>query len=350
MSICGVSNLAKHPASAVVDYRTESTRMIATFKGMPETSRFGPSIVQIATDGPAEGLVMAWTGEDGAGTLNSSYSNTGGTVWNKTIIHNETSVAAPALVQRDGILYMAWAGTNPAHNLNVMSSTDRGAHWGHLDGPLQALPGRARPWKHSIPNEGSDFAPALIWYLGRLVLSWTDRNGTVCLAHSQDEGKTWSKVTLPEQSIAGPSLAAYASGAGFSHLFIAWTGTDHRLNLRSVEGANFDAFAAPNQGSAIADTSAQGPSLAVLNEGEGKDIFLAMAYSSNDGDRKIHVIYSLQGFSPFGNGSTADDSSEGTPAMFTHRDFPAQNDELVFAWAGTDGEGHLNLCPAGKLF
>lgn len=325
--------------------------MIATFKGMPDTSNFGPSIVRVATDGPAAGLVMAWTGNDEAGTLNSSYSNTGGTTWRKTIVHGETSVAGPALAEHDGNVFMAWAGTNPAHNLNVMSSIDNGGHWGRLEGPLAPLPGKRRPWKHPLPNESSDFAPALIWYGGQLVLAWTDRGGTVCLARSSDEGRTWSKVTLPEQSIAGPSLAAYSSGAGFSWLFIGFTGTDHRLKVRWIEGSAFETFAAPDvQIQTLEDTSAKGPSLAVLDAGQGKDIHLAMAYSGNDPDRKIYVTYSFQGLSPFGNGRKADDSSEGTPAIFTYADFPAQDDELVFAWAGTDGEGHLNICPSSKLF
>jgi hypothetical protein len=325
--------------------------VIATFKNMPDTSQFGPSIVRTSTDGPGPALVMAWTGTDGTGNLNSSYSNTGGTIWKKSVIPHETSVAGPALAERSGELFIAWAGTNPAHNLNVMSSNDKGLSWGPPEGPMQPLPGAKRAWKHTLSDESSDLPPALLRYGQLLVLAWTAQDSTVHLAHSQDNGGSWSKVTLPEHSIAGPALAAYTSGAGFRNLFLAFTGIDHRLYLRWIEGFAFDTFAVPDvQRHVLEDTSTNGPSLAVLNAGQGKDIFLAMAYSGNDPGRNIYVTYSLQGFSPFGNGQKADDSSLGTPAMFTYADFPAQSDEVVFAWAGTDGAGHLNLCPGPKLF
>lgn len=319
---------------------------IARNTNLGDTSPFGPSLIQIATDGPGPALIMAWTGSDGAGTLNSSYSNTGGHTWEKTVIHGETSVAGPSLTRHNDSVFVAWSGTNPAHNLNVMTSSDHGKHWGNGPGRMTALHRNA---KYTLSGR-SMHAPSLLSYGGQLLLVWTDLDHSVRLARSEDDGRTWTTFVLPNESLAGPCLAGYSAGAGFRHLFIGFAGLDGRLNLRSCEGFGFDALASGGAATPLDDWSTEGPSLAVLNEGQGKDIFLAMTYSGRDIDRKIYTTYSLQGLSPFGNRQRSDDSAIGTPATFTFREFPAQNDELVCAWAGTDGEGHLSLSPASRLF
>jgi Putative Ig domain len=52
---------------------------------------------------------------------------------------NETSAAGPALASLNGVLYLAWAGTRNG-KLNIMTSTDAGASFGHLITSTQTSP------------------------------------------------------------------------------------------------------------------------------------------------------------------------------------------------------------------
>ena len=322
--------------------------MIATFKPLPETSHFGSALIPVATDGPGPAFVMAWTGTDGQAKLNSSYSNTGGTTWNKTLVRQtgpsrlgatpsdwESSAAAPALTMHNNKLFLCWTDSDQ-QRLQLMSSSDHGRTWHN---------------KRAIAEESSIAAPAIASYEGLLVVAWTgtDGAGTLCVATSDNEGRTWNKVTLPEWSVAGPSLTWYSSDAGFPYLFLGFTGTDHALRVRWCQSLNFAEFSKPGyQIQVLGETSDNGPSLSVLNQGEGKDISLAVAWTGTD-DRQLHVSYSLQGFSPFSPKTTApDDTSGAAPALITYRNFPAENDLLVLTW--TDQNSHLNFGGADKLF
>ena len=52
---------------------------------------------------------------------------------------NETSPAGPALASLNGALYLAWTGTRNG-KLNIMTSTDAGATFGHLVTSAQTSP------------------------------------------------------------------------------------------------------------------------------------------------------------------------------------------------------------------
>jgi len=324
---------------------------IATYIPLPETSPFAPALVALPEASPAApAFLMAWTGSDGQHKLNTSRSDTGGTVWNKQLVHEEhrtrrplnpgehweSSSASPALAVHHDVVYLCWAAPSDKR-LWLMSSTDRGSTWSN---------------KHPIDEESSDGAPALLSYGDSLVTAWrgTDGAGTLTIATSSDDGATWSKVVLPEWSIAGPSLAQYASGAGFPYLFLAFTGTDHKIRTRSCQGGDFASFGRPveaAEGQTLNETSDYGPAIAVLDSGEGKDIFVAIAWTGT-GDQHIHVTYSLQGFSPFGNNSVSRDNVASTsPAMIKFAEFPAEDDKLVLSWA--DQEAHLNFAAADKI-
>jgi hypothetical protein len=232
-------------------------------------------------------------------------------------------------------LFLCWTDANQ-QRLQLMSSSDNGRTWHD---------------KRTIAEESSIAAPAIAHYEGLLVVAWTgtDGAGTLCVATSGDEGRTWTKVILPEWSGAGPSLTSYTSGAGFPYLFLGFTGTDNVLRVRWCQSLNFDEFTKPGyQIQVLGETSDDAPALSVLDQGEGKDIFLAVAWTGT-GDRQLHVSYSLQGFSPFTRKATAPDDTSGTaPALITYRNFPAVDDQLVLTW--TDQNSHLNFCGADKLF
>ena len=321
--------------------------MIATFTPLPETSHFGSALVPVATDGPGPAFVMAWTGTDGQAKLNSSYSNTGGTTWTKTLVRQsglsingqprppwESSTAAPALAVHHNTLFLCWPDSD--QRLQLMSSHDNGHTWRN---------------KRAIGQESSMAAPAIVSYRGLLVVAWTgtDGAGTLNLATSADDGATWTTIILPEWSIAGPSLTSYTSGAGASYLFLGFTGTDHKLRVRFCQSVNFTEFTQPgNQMQVLDETSDTGPALSVLDQGEGLDIHLAIAWVGT-GSQQLNVADSFEGFSPFGSKRTAPDNTSRTGlGLITHRHFPQDPDLLVLTW--TDQNSHLNFCGDDKLF
>jgi hypothetical protein len=108
-------------------------------------------------------------------------------------------------------------------------------------------------------------------------------------------------------------------------LYLAWTGTDNRLNLiSSADGVKFD------RKITFDETSNVGPSLAVFNNKLylgwlGQDNLLNWM-SSSDG----------QGF---GNKVTSTEGSSVAPAL------AATNDYLYITWSGGGGTDLLNVMP-----
>jgi hypothetical protein len=313
---------------------------IATFIPLPETSPFTPAILSVPPSSSIPAFVLAWTGSDGQHKLNISRSDTGGTTWDKQLLRLggpwEGSSAGPALALHNGVVFVCWAAAAD-QRLWLASSADSGRTWSG---------------KRPIAEESSDGSPALVSYRGRLVVAWrgTDGAGTLTIATSPDDGASWGKVILPEWSIAGPSLAHYASGAGFSYLFLAFTGTDHLLRTRSCQGDDFASFGRPvasAEGQTLHETSDSGPAIAVLDAREGKDVFVAVSWRGT-GDDQLHATYSLQGFSPYGNNTDARDNlTEMTPAMISYSDYPAEDDRLIMSWS--DPAGHLNFAAADRI-
>src|SRR5947209_9853234 len=308
--------------------------MLNTSRNMSDTTHVTPAIVRIFIH-KLPAFCMAWTGTDGTGALNTAYSFDLGKSWKSNPpLWKETSHAGPALAYQNEKLFMAWTGSNPGHNLNIMQSADGGATWSG---------------KH-ILNDSSIAAPALISYMGVLIMAWTGTDGKrhLNIASSKDEGRTWTKVPVGDLSLGAPSLAQYTSGAGFSHLFLAFTGTDNHLFVKSCEGLKVEYFSHPDH-NRIAETSSYGPSLAVMDSGEGKDIFLAIAWTGQDARHSLNVAYSLQGFSPFGNKEVSPhDTSNAGPSIVKNSNYPAENDQLGWVWSGSNG-GHLNFAPGTAL-
>ncbi len=183
-----------------------------------------------------------------------------------------------------------------------------------------------------------------------LIMAWTGTDGErhLNIASSRDEGRTWTKILVGDLSLGAPALAQYTSGAGFSNLFLAFTGTDNHLFVKSCEGMKLEDFSHPNH-NRIAETSSYGPSLAVLDSGEGKDIFLAIAWTGQDARRSLNVAFSLQGFPPFGNKKVSPhDTSNVGPSIMKNSHYPAENDQLAWLWSGSNG-GHLNFAPGTAL-
>ena len=178
---------------------------------------------------------------------------------------NETSPAGPALAWLNGALYLAWAGTRNG-KLNIMTSTDAGASFGHLVTSAQTSPAApglcAGPdgvfitWagtgngklnvapvnldagvatgigKPLTLDQTSPAAPALAAASGALYLAWAGtRNGKLNIMTSTDAGASFGHlVTSAQTSPAAPGLCA-----GPDAVFITWAGTGNtKLNVAPV--------------------------------------------------------------------------------------------------------------------
>lgn len=149
---------------------------------------------------------------------------------NKLTLFGETSIAAPGFTSMSGGFegfrrsVIAWTGTDPAHRLNVMTSTTGLTDYTN---------------KITLP-ETSNFSPAVSQIQDMagnfITIAWTGTDAAHHVNFLFDVYGTKQKVTLRETSIAAPAIVAYGNG----DFAIAWTGTDanHSLNVMKFAARN----------------------------------------------------------------------------------------------------------------
>ena len=170
---------------------------MATMGGMSHKVTLG----ETALGGPAminrggRDMVLGWSGTDNPSHLNVIVSADGINWANKVTLPNETTPNALSLAfdSANNRTFIAWTGTDGAHSLNVMSTQDAALrNWGN---------------KHTL-NERSNSGPVLLFVNGRLFLAWTGTDSHVNIQSSGDLGATWqNKRTLGETSPTEPALA-----------------------------------------------------------------------------------------------------------------------------------------------
>ena len=124
--------------------------------------------------------------------------------------------------------YVGWTGRNPHHNLNLMSyNAGRGTF------------GPAVTFTDTSPA-GS--GPSLVEFGGTTVndiyVAWRGTDNRLNVAHFNASSPTHlaNKVTLSEFSFSSPSLAVFNG-----RLYLSWQGTDGRLNvISSADGTTFN--------------------------------------------------------------------------------------------------------------
>ncbi len=173
-------------------------------------------------------LFVAWTGTDQFRQLNIISADQPDPLnFNNKRILGQDSLTGPALAVFQGKLHYAWTGTDTQRQLNIMSSTD-GLNFGNK----------------FILGESSNFRPALTSAFTapresnrKLFMAWTGTDGRLNIWSSSDGMNFGNKQTFNEYSIGEPALGLDKSG-----IYIAWTGTDdhHSLNYMSSDfGTNF---------------------------------------------------------------------------------------------------------------
>jgi hypothetical protein len=139
-----------------------------------------------------------------------------------------------------------------------------------------------------------------------------------------------SKVVLPELSIDGPAL--YTSkpipnqpGTGLNAV-IAWTGTDHHLNLMtSSDGIHYSGKIT------LAETSSARPAVTAGWAGA-----IAIAWTGTDANHSLNVMYDVRSAHPT-KVTLWHESSFTAPALVP------SGDGVLLAWSGDDRNHSLNV-------
>ncbi len=171
-------------------------------------------------------LVLLVLGFVGMGTTTASAS--GSTSLRPATVSPQSADAAPDVVVFPTVIYVGWTGRNTAHNVNLMSYNA-----GHdTFDPAIVLT--------DTTPVGS--GPSLAQFGGttpdHLYLAWRGTDNRLNVAHFNPSDPTHlaSKVTLSETSHNAPSLGVFSG-----RLYLSWQGTDGRLNIiSSADGSTFD--------------------------------------------------------------------------------------------------------------
>jgi hypothetical protein len=238
---------------------------------------------------------------------------------------DEKSSTSCALAAGAGQVLLAWTGSD--YRINILWSAD-GASFG---GKRTLEHRSSRTVQTSSSSVGSDgfshsststepLAPALaVAHRGRF-MAWTGTDGRLNVWGADLPPP--AQAVLPERTAHPPALAPWGD-----ELAVAWTGTDRRVNVAWTQGGVFGPPVTLGQ------TSSRGPALAGLG-GE-----LAVAWTGTDA--RLNVLATRGG--AFGSPLVLGETSRQAPAL------GAVDGELVIAWTGTDRRLNLKLLGPGAV-
>jgi hypothetical protein len=213
---------------------------------LPETSPFGPALIETVDHGTEPSAILAWTGTDAKHSLNLQIVPGG----QKLTLH-ESSLGTPAIEfisnpnGTPNTVILAWTGIDANHSLNVMPIL--------IGSP--STPGT----KTVLRQFSSDAGPSLGGSGTGLVLGWSVRGSQrLNLATSTDNVHFTSTLGsgLPQTSANAP-LFGVVEGASINGC-IGWTGTDgaHHLNVQCT--TQFPQFPNPAQSKTVLPETALG--------------------------------------------------------------------------------------------
>ncbi|HEX9037531.1 MAG TPA: hypothetical protein VF808_11130 [Ktedonobacterales bacterium] len=241
---------------------------------LPESSLWRPAIAFIDSGrgAPYGTIVLAWTGTDAKHTLNIEFLKMPGySVVQKVTLWGEWSFTAPAISSINGDvnsdIYLSWAGTDPAHTLNVIHRTTnpetQSKHilWG---------------WSSvSRPNLDKDLSSSAV---KPLLMSWTGVNHRIYFASSSD-GAIWSEPSaspLTYQSVWAPSMIGFHSTALPTH-WLAWTGDgsagSRRITVKYTQ--NFPTWSDAGSQTTLSEWAISSPELTYNSYGTENTLLLA---------------------------------------------------------------------------
>lgn len=267
------------------------------------------------------------------------------------VLDNETTTQQPALTVFGGKLWLAWAGTDAAHRLNLLPLTVNGDNrltagqkitldWTATGGPSLAV-------REVLVNQRSQQRLYLA-FCGGGGLGAATPNGDLNFAYSYD-GTSWPQSQLvvwnQYHSQLSPSLIEVRVGVGLPteppELFVAFTGTDHKLYLlgptdhAQLTGLKYIKDNDP-------ETSDYAPAIGAYNNAGTWTLFYV--WTGSGSNRHLYYQDGL-GFSTQSANyhSAYSDTSAFAPAVLGvdwHR---------YVAWAGTDAAHRLNIGEFSQL-
>lgn len=291
---------------------------------LADTSIDGPGLWTSPTG--VTRAVLAWSGTDQAHHLNYMTSSDGLTFGNKHIV-NETSPFRPAIaaVSTDAnpTVLIAWTGTDPAHHINLLSG----------------VPGLG--YTKVILPETSFTAPTLALNGGTVYVAWagTDANHSLNIVPVLWRGglTVGPKVTLWQySSITRPNLAFDPNG---NQLILSFTTPAQRIAfLTSPDGVKWNA---PTS-SPLAEWSDVSPTMAGFDANNMPRYFLT--WRGLDPGHSLNVQYteSFPGWPPESSKSIWHEVSFGGPTV----GYVGVNRQVIVAWTGLDVSHHLNVAVA----
>jgi hypothetical protein len=255
---------------------------------LPETSLWRPAVAFIDTGrgAPYGTIVLAWTGTDSHHTLNVEFIQMPEfKVVSKTIFWGEWSFTAPALATVNGDVnsdvYLAWAGANSAHTLNIMRMTTRLP----LSGDKHILWG----WNSiSRPNLARDLTSDS---KGDVILSWTGFNNRLYFAYLASDKVHWTmpgSSPLGQQSAWAPSMIGTDSTVPPLH-WLAWTGSGtpstRLINVQYT--THYPNWGDVNSKATLGETAISSPALAY--NGHGSSLKVLIAWTGTDLHHHLNV-------------------------------------------------------------
>ncbi len=269
------------------------------------------------------------------------------------VLENDTTMQQPALAEFDGKLWLAWTGTDAAHRLNLLPITVSPTN--HLSADLQnkiifnwtAAGGPSLAVRQVMVNKQVQQRLYLTFCAGG-GLGAAAPSGELNFAYSTD-GRSWPEsqhvVWNQYHSLLSPSLTEVPIGAGLPteppDLFVAFTGTDHRLYLLGpTDHAHLSGL--KYIGDNDPETSDYAPAIGAYNNAGTWALFYV--WTGSGSNRHLYYQDGL-GFSTQSANyhSAYSETSAFAPAVLgiaEHR---------YVAWAGTDAAHRLNVAELNEL-
>lgn len=148
--------------------------------------------------------------------------------------------------------------------------------------------------------------------------------------------KETSKIVLPETSYDGPAFwtqggPSAPEGGLYTRMYIAWTGTDQRLNVMGINDATGMSLLPKKT---LNETSFVRPAIIRTTNGA-----VVLAWTGTDVEHHLNLLYNAGGTTPT-KLTLWQDTSFASPSLTL-----LENNTIMLTWAGTDAGHSLNVLP-----
>ncbi len=287
-----------------------------------ETSIDGPAVWSLP--GATSPFVLAWTGTDVAHHVNVMTSSNGFQYGAKRILP-ETSPYRPAVTfegsGRAGFVVVAWTGTDAAHTLNVA----------YLDAGTLATVRKMTLWGHT-----SFAAPAVAAFgSGYLAVAWADKAQNLSVLRMSPQGQLLGSVQAFASGGAPTLTLDFATG----QLLMTWVEPVQSFSVLFFStSANAVTWTAARW---IREFSDHAPSMVGIRAINMPTHWLAWTGTGSDSSHHLNVQYteSFTNWTNVNSKATFRETGLGSPAL----GYVGVARQVVVAWTGTDAAHHLNV-------